>query len=134
MGDNVEQVRGLYEAFNRPDVDDFVARLDPDVLWYTFDFTLGPRLYRGRDEVHVFVEELVGGVNRFRVEPERLVAQDDRVFARVQLKGSNPAGAETAYPLAHVWTLRDGLISKHRMYLDYLRAERALRTVVQGAS
>jgi ketosteroid isomerase-like protein len=50
--ENVEAVRQGIEAFNRRDLDAFVARLSPDVVWEENPDLPGLReIYRGRAEV-----------------------------------------------------------------------------------
>ncbi len=56
------------------------------------------------------------------IEIERLLDQDDRVLAFVRMAGSGAAsGAAFEIRIAHLWTLRDGIVVRGEGYGD--RAE-----------
>jgi ketosteroid isomerase-like protein len=120
--ENVELALQGVEAFNRRDVDAFVATLSPDVEWEDSVFWTEPvRTYRGRAEFREwFNRVVVEPWESIHIEVEEITeAPDDRVFAGSQLtargKGS---GVDTQI---HAWTvlwLTNGKITRRQVFLD----------------
>jgi uncharacterized protein len=101
---NLDLVRGAYEAFSRGDVAGVLAVLADDVEW-----TVPPPLPQaveahGRDEVGRFFERLVGIWQDFSVDVEDFVASGDRVC--VIGRGSGTVdGKPAGYGFVHCWKL-----------------------------
>ncbi len=86
--ENVELVRGGIDAFNRRDVDAFVALLAPDVVWEENPELPGLRdVYRGRAEVREwFKEALLEPWESFHVAIEEITElSGDLVFTETVL-------------------------------------------------
>jgi uncharacterized protein len=104
---NLEVVRGAYEAFSRGDVPAVLAILADDIAW-----TVPPPLPQaleahGRDEVGAFFERLGGIWEGLDLELTDFVASGDRVC--VIGRGSGKVGGQEAgYGFVHAWTLADG--------------------------
>jgi ketosteroid isomerase-like protein len=120
--ENVETVLQGIEAFNRRDLDAFVATLSPDVEWEDSVFWTEPvRIYTGRAELREWFNRVVvepwEGIH-FEVE-EITEAADDRVFFGGLLttrgKGS---GVDTQI---HGWTvmwITNGKATRRQVFLD----------------
>jgi uncharacterized protein len=53
----------------------------------------------------------------FRIEPEEIVEDDDRLIAVVRQSGTGRAsGIEVEARIAHVWTVKDGLAVRWQSY------------------
>ena len=51
--------------------------------------------------------------DELRIEPERLSATEDRVLAFLRVTGCGQAsGAAFEIRIAHLWTLRDGMLAR----------------------
>jgi ketosteroid isomerase-like protein len=122
MSDNIQFVQSLYAAFGRGDVDTIVAALSPDVDWENVgrasDYeTLGPR--RSPDEVRQFFEHLASDVDFTEFSPNDFDAVGDKVFveghSRMSLKAGGPQ-MDTDW--VHVFTIRDGKVTRFRDFID----------------
>jgi len=69
--ENVETLRGGFDAFARGDLDYVLERLDPDVDWSpAIAPILGVESVRGREGVRrFFTRDLFEGFDQFRAEP-----------------------------------------------------------------
>jgi uncharacterized protein len=118
---NVDVVREAYESVGRGDIPALLDLLTDDVEW-----TLqGPSVIpfagtrRGREGIIEFFSLLGETVEFQEFEPREFVAQDDTVvvlgFERNLIK---PTGRTFEQEWAHVYSLRDGKIAKHRALED----------------
>jgi ketosteroid isomerase-like protein len=82
--ENVELVRAGIDAFNRRDLDAFVALLSPDVVWEENpDFPGLREIYRGPAEVREWLDELLEAVETMHIEIVDITElRDDRVFTQ----------------------------------------------------
>jgi ketosteroid isomerase-like protein len=87
--ENVEIAPQQIDAFNRPDLDAFVALLGPDVVWEENPELPGLReVYRGPAEVREWGEEVLEVVESPHSELEEIMElSDDRVFTETFLTG-----------------------------------------------
>jgi ketosteroid isomerase-like protein len=112
---NLDLVRGAYEAFSRGDVGGVLAILSDDVEW-----TVPPPLPQaveahGRDEVGAFFERLVGIWQDFSVEVDDFVSSGNRVCVIGRGSG-NVDGSPAGYGFVHCWTLADGHATRFDEY------------------
>jgi ketosteroid isomerase-like protein len=87
--ENVELVRAGIDEFNRRELDAFVDRLDPDVVWEENPDLPGLReIYRGRAEVREWIEEVLEAVETLHNEIVEITElPDDRVFTENVVTG-----------------------------------------------
>jgi uncharacterized protein len=135
--DNVEIVKGAYEAFARGDVPAVLSILSDDVDWNEAENNapFSPGRYRGPQEVlgSVFmrIPEVFDG---FQVEVRRLVGCDDTVLAEVRYHATGKAtGMELDAQVAHVWDMRDGKVVHWQQYLDTWQVNSVTGTQPQSA-
>lgn len=110
--ENVEAVRGGYDAFARGDLDAVLERLHPDVEWQpAIAPILGVEAVRGREGVRrFFARELFEGFDEFRAEPLSFEDFGDAVIVMVRYTGRGEStGLELDQTFATLYTLRDGL-------------------------
>ena len=122
---NVDLARRAYEAFNRRDLEAFLALLDDEV-------EIDSRLvaieggYHGHDGVRRWWKDLFDVMPDYRVEVEELIDLGERVLARTGHHGrGKSSGVEVEEQTRfQLWTLRHAKIVRAEM--DYDKAE-ALR-------
>lgn len=124
----LDVVRGVYEAVGRGDLDAVVAALDEDIEWIEPAGATYGGTYRGPDAV---VDEVLGSVvgewEEFTVDPERFVVDDGTVVALVTHRGLHASGERFEAPIADVWEVEDGNVTRFQHYvgdLEYVRVRR----------
>jgi uncharacterized protein len=120
---NVELVRRLLSAFDRAEFEVTLEALDPEVEWQVPPgIAIGQEVYRGRDEVQKGFAEWLAAWDTYRFEAEEILDHGDHVVVGgMQIGRGRGSGVEVGFPTFHVFTLRDGKITRHRSYRD--RAE-----------
>ena len=123
--ENVELLKGAYEAFARGDVEAVLERLDPDVDWRpAIAPILGVDAVHGIEAVRDFLtRELFEGFDQFRAEPLAFEdLGDDAVLVTARYVGrGESSGIELDQTFATLYRLRDGKAVSMRDYLT--RAE-----------
>jgi uncharacterized protein len=121
---NVELVRTLLSAFDRADYEAALEALDAEIEWQVPPgIAIGREVYRGRDEVQRGFAEWLGAWDAYRFEPEEMLDHGDHVVvAGMQIGRGRGSGVEVTLPTFHVFTLRDGKITRHRSYRDRTEA------------
>ena len=119
----VELSRAAYEAWNRGDLDAFVAVFDPDCVVHT---AVGPEPYHGHEGVRAWAADILDSFGRFSLVTETIEVIGERglALAWVELEGQT-SGVALKQPLAHVAEFGDGRIRSLRTYLDHDEARRA---------
>jgi ketosteroid isomerase-like protein len=116
--ENVEIVRLLYAAMNERDEARAADLVHPDVEW-VHDSRVGKGPIRGRESVLGYFRDQEEVFDELRIETERLWENGDRVLAFIRPTGHGHAsGAEFDIRIAHLWTLRDGVIVRGEGYGD----------------
>jgi ketosteroid isomerase-like protein len=117
--ENVEIVRRIYEAFSSRNFDAIAQLGHPDVEWRPYLSDLGGEPLRGVAAVRRYLESLAAEWDELQVEAEgfREVGNTVLVFVRTSARGRE-SGAQAEIHAAHVVTLRDGMIWRHRTYVD----------------
>jgi ketosteroid isomerase-like protein len=121
--ENAELVRRLYERFNAGDLeprelvaDDFEVD-DPDLP--------GGGVFRGPDGLVDYLGQYAEAWEEYRIEVEDVREVADRVVALLHHVGRGKgSGVQTELRDAHVWTVKDGLATRWRTYLDPAEALR----------
>jgi ketosteroid isomerase-like protein len=124
---SVALVRDYYGAANRRDIDAVRRHLAPEIEFHLSGVfpDLAP-VYRGHAEVERFFEEFTAPWEDLSIEPERITeATEDRVLALVHFQARGRDGVEVQLPLAHLWTLRNGLAVRLDAYADRRHAVEA---------
>jgi ketosteroid isomerase-like protein len=125
--ENVEIVRGMYEAFNRGDFEGSTQTLHPAAELHQPLAMADSDSYYGRDE---FVRGLAVWLSAWeepRFEPLDADAAGEHVIMHVRVTGrGKTSGIRTEAEFFHAWTLSDG--QPHRCFVRSTRAE-ALKAV-----
>ena len=128
--ENVEILRGGFDAFARGDIDSVLDRLDPDVDWSAaIAPMLGVETVHGREAMRRFLtRDLFDGFDQFRAEPlsiEDLGGEYVLVMVRYTGRGQS-SGIEMDMTSASLYRLRDGKTVTMR---DYPTRAEALEAV-----
>jgi ketosteroid isomerase-like protein len=127
---NIEIVRGLYDAFLRGDMTTVLEGLSPDSTWALVgreeDLPFaGPR--KGRDGAAEYFRQLADTLEITLFEPQKFLAAEDKVFSwgnwKWRMRRNGVAGE---HEWLNVFTLRDGLVSSWRGYVDTAHLAAAL--------
>jgi ketosteroid isomerase-like protein len=118
--DNVELLRGTYEAFGRGDIPAVMNAFAPDIEWNVPAVLPHGGRARGHEEVGRFFERLAGTWEDFGLELDDFVASGERVCA-IGRAGGKLNGQETGYGFAHCWIVRDGACVRFDEYVDPAR-------------
>lgn len=124
MREDVEVLRGVYEAFNRRDVDALLEGFHPEIeVEETEDLAyaaallrvLGPRFvvlsggYRGLEEVKRLFETVLEISDWFKAEPREFIETEDRIIVVLRLHArAKETGLEGEAETVHLWTMQDG--------------------------
>jgi uncharacterized protein len=120
--ENIEIVRGIYEAFGRGDVPAVLGRMDAAIEWREADnFLYADRNpYLGPQAVleGVFMR-LATEWDGFAVTPaEWLNAGEHIVVLGIYGGAYKATGKEVRAQFAHVWRLREGKVVQFQQYTD----------------
>jgi ketosteroid isomerase-like protein len=118
---NVELARAVYRALaDGVATDDLIH---PDAEYVNPSHAVEP----GTRPWSVALERLLEIYPDFALEPEAYdPVGDDRVLVLVRARATGASGVTTDQRLAHVWTVRDGLIVRFEWYNDPAEARAAL--------
>jgi ketosteroid isomerase-like protein len=107
--ENVEIVRGSYQALNAGDMEGALAALDSEIKIVDHDLPDAAGIYRGLDGVGRWQADWEASWTSWRWEPEKFIDAGDRVVAILQVhaKGRG-SGVDVERLDGAVWTLRDG--------------------------
>jgi uncharacterized protein len=117
---DVETVRGGYEAFNSGDIQGVLDRLDPDVEWVEPGGGNAPSgTFHGPQSVGDDVFSAVPQhFDEFRAEPEKFDDQGDRVVVTGRFKGKAKSGADLDASFEHVYDMKEGKIARLENKVD----------------
>lgn len=124
--ENLELIRRGAEALSRGDVEDLVATTTEDVVVFAARSAVeGP--YIGHDGLRKFVADNAENFELFEVQLSEVRDLGARVLAigTIHIRGRG-GGVETDVPLAGVFTIRDGKVSR---WEDFRERKRALEAV-----
>jgi ketosteroid isomerase-like protein len=115
--ENVEVVRGMWEAFLRQDFEAALSAFDPDVEWDGTNLPDG-RVARGHDAVRDHTARWASTWADWRVELEQFIDAGDEVVLFIREKGLSKSGIEVDERHAEVYTVRDRRILRRRGFSD----------------
>ena len=117
---DVETVRGGYEAFNSGNPQGVLERLDEEVEWTEPGGGNAPSgTFNGPQSVGDEVFPAVGEYfDEFRAEPENFDDQGDTIVVTGQFKGKAKSGAELDAAFEHVYVMKDGKIASLENKVD----------------
>lgn len=120
--DNKALIRSLYEAFGRGEAETVLGAMADDIEWReaeTQPYASGnPYDSPARVGNEVF-GRIMSDFDEFTVTPSLLVADDDTVVATGRYTARHSeSGKSLDAQFAHVWTVRDGKVTRFQQYTD----------------
>jgi hypothetical protein len=113
--DNVVLIKKMYAAFGLGDVQTILDSITDDVEWVNYGPSSIPYAgsWRGRSQVGEFFQAIGSSTTGGKVMPDTVVADSDTVMATGRYIATvRNNGAEIDVPIAHVFTIRNGKVSK----------------------
>ena len=124
--ENVETVRGVYDAWQRGDFERALEPFHEDVEWFgppDISRAGGGGVARGHEGVSRSVGRWMGAWVDLRFELRELIDFGDEVMAEGWQQGrGRGSGVEVSEEIFSVWTLRAGKIVRQRMFRDKAQA------------
>ena len=126
--ENVELIRGIYDAFAAGDVGGVLGRMSPDIVWNeaeNFPYADG-NPYVGPQAIAegIFVR-CATEWDGFGVQPEEFLDAGDAVVVQGRYVGSYKATGKPMHAqMAHVWRIKDGKAVGFQQYADTAQVAR----------
>ena len=121
MCNSTETVRRFYDALGRGDVAMILDLLDPQVQWTEAEsFPYYSGTWSGPSAVvNNLLIPLARDWQGFSATAQEFIASDNRVVSLGIYMGTfKKTGRAIKVPFAHVWTVRNGKLSRFDMYTD----------------
>src|SRR5262245_28964806 len=120
---NLEMTRRLIDAYNRGDVESFLAEMDPDIEWIPIMAVLEGRVYRGHDQIRGWLEDIARDWEYFEPCYEEYHDLGDRVliFGRWRARARASGVVLENQPATWLYEVKDGKAAWMRTFTD--RAE-----------
>jgi uncharacterized protein len=111
--ENVEIVRGLFEAYARGDLDALMEAYDPEVEIVT----LMTGTYHGPEGARQAIEEGRRTLRGWKLDPNELIDVGDSVIAIAHIRGAGQhSGIALGDLMALAFTIRNGLIIRQQSF------------------
>ena len=125
--ENVELVRDAYEAWNRDDLDWFIARIAPDYeMWPIPDFLDLEEVYRGPEGWRDFWTTWRDAWEDIALRVERIEDVGEGVLGMVTFDGKGRgSGVEVSLNVGHIFKLRDGMFVRFDAFPSWDEALKA---------
>jgi uncharacterized protein len=107
---DVETMRGAYEAFNRSDIPAVLNVFDPNIEWHEPGGGRAPHgTFHGSQNVAQDVFSTIPqNFDEFRADPEQFIDAGDHVVVGGHFHGRGKSGQDLDVPYVHVWLMRNG--------------------------
>ncbi len=118
---NKELVSRGYQAFQSGNIEELLQLFADDIEWMGNDIDNVPfsRDYHGKQDVAQFFAQLNQAQEAQRFEPREMIAEGDRVVVTGYAKWNVRAtGKSYEYPWVHLFTLRDGKVTRFEQFFD----------------
>jgi hypothetical protein len=126
--EDVERLRGAYQAFNEGGVEAILERLAPEFQVRDRESAPDRQTRYGKEGIKQLFDSYMEAFDALGFEPEEFIDAGDQIVVslhqRIRGKGS---GAEVVARIAHVWTMRGGAPFRLRIFADKEKALEALR-------
>jgi ketosteroid isomerase-like protein len=113
--DNVAIIRKIYAAFGAGDVNAILASVADDAEWINYGPPTIPYAgsRSGRAQINEFFNAIGSSTTGGKVTAETFIAQGDTVVATGRYAATvRGTGAQIDTPVAHIFTLRNGKVTK----------------------
>src|SRR5262245_35545410 len=122
MSENVNTVRGIYEAFAKGDVSNLMAALDDKVEWHEAEhitYWPGGAFIGPQAVLEGVVARLPNDFDGFTIDVRRIIGCGETVLVEARYRATAKAtGKPIDAQVAHVWDFRDGKVVRWQQYSD----------------
>ena len=121
MAENVEVLRGAYEAFNHGDMETVTATWETDIEFVGPDSSRMPGAgpHRGKEDVARLFSGMRDRWEGLLLVPDEFVEQGETVVVLGHLEGRAKAtGTDVKVPFVHVWRMREGKVRRGQALTD----------------
>jgi uncharacterized protein len=128
--DNGRTIAGMYEAFGRGDVEHVLSRIAPDVEWIETESSEMPINGRSSSPQEVLANvfaKVPESFESFELHPELWIESGDDVVVTGRIRARTRSGTQLDAPYAHVFSFRDGKVSRNDNFHDTAMWVAALR-------
>lgn len=128
--ENKRLVMEGYQLFQNGDIPHLLERYHDDALWIEPEAEHIPFAgkHNGKAEIARFFQQLDAGAQALRFVPKDFIAEGDKVVVTGEATWlAKSTGRSYDSPWVHVFTLRDGKVSRFEGYHDTAAGERAFR-------
>ena len=118
---NKKVVREAYTAISGGDAEGFFDRLSDDVEWYFIGSHRFSGTMKGKEQIVNDLFNVLGDqleVTGISLEIKQLIAEGDKVVAEMQGTSRSVSGKDYNNTYNIILTVKDGLITEMREYLD----------------
>ena len=127
----VETISGLYEAFGRGDIPAVLGAMAPEIHWHEAEgnpYRPSGEAFVGPDAVlNELFMKLGGDWEGFGVHPHTYHDAGNVVIVEARYSGkSTKTGIELHTQVCHLWTLKDGKITKFQQYVNTAEMQAAM--------
>lgn len=128
MDSNVATISHFYDALDAGNIPGILTLLDEHVEWQTPTSLPYGGLFHGHAGFQNFLGKLIAQPVEFRREIREVLDAGDRIVVLLRFYARPKGGAaEFEVPEVHVWTVRNGRISRLEAYPDTAMVLRALQ-------
>ena len=128
--ENVNTVRGMYEAFGKGDIPSVIAALDPQVEWWEAENFIysDANPYVGPNAVLEGVFMRIGTEwDGFAVSPKEVLDAGETVVSHGHYSGTcKKTGKKVRAQFAHFFNFTDGKVNKFQQYTDTAQFQQAV--------
>jgi ketosteroid isomerase-like protein len=129
-GENVQVVAAAFAAYQGGDETRFYELASPEIVVTQFPDQLDVRDFHGHDGLRQAMDEWIGTWDDWTIELLGMAEDGDLVFATALQRGRGKgSGAPMENVVVFVFTVKDGLVARWRMFHD---EEEARAAVGQG--
>jgi ketosteroid isomerase-like protein len=115
--ENVDLVRAGYEAANRGGFASAISYAHPEIEFHTYAQSPEAGVYRGKEAVQKYNEDLFEQFESIQFEIEEIVDAGDRVVVMTTQHAVPRGGRQEIHVrIAEVWVIRDDLLAERRSY------------------
>lgn len=128
--ENVDLIRGLYDAFAAGDVPGVLGVMSPDIVWMeaeSYPYADGNAYVGPQAVLEGVFARCIDEWDGFAVEIDEILDAGDTVVAFGRYTGTYKAtGTSQSTQLVHVWRIEDGEIVRYQQHADTLHVARVM--------
>jgi ketosteroid isomerase-like protein len=126
--EDVETLRGAYEAFNERGVEAILEHLAPRFQVRDRESSPDRETRYGREGIKELFDSYMEAFDALRLEPEEFIDANGEILVSLhQLARGKGSGARVVSRIAHVWTMEEGAAVRLRIFADPETAVGVLR-------